>query len=303
MPVETGQMRFLDHDILRSIQSIEIVARLLVEGMYASRHRCPFYGYSVEFKDYREYVPGDDPKTLDWKLLARTERYYVKRFEMESNMNIVCLLDASGSMGYKPKDHKRLTKMEYGSYLSASLAYLACKQQDSPGLVTFGDEIQEFIPPKQGQRHLFGLLARLDGTEAGGTTDIENVLKKIGVRMKHRSIIMVISDCLGDEEGTVDGLKYLAAQGHEVVMLHLMDSDEVKLPFNVLTSFEDLENGRQLMCDPVRQRKKYLARLAAFKERIRSGCLACGADYRFLDTEMPIEIALRDYLLYRRMRG
>ena len=302
MPRDT-HMKFLDPQVLRSIGSIELKARLLVEGMYASQHRCRFYGYSVEFKDYREYVPGDEPRIIDWKTLARTERYYVRRFEMESNMNVVCLLDASGSMSYRPKDPKRLTKMEYASYLTASLSWLVSKQQDSPGLVTFTTDIADFLAPRQGNRHLYSLLARVDAVRPTGETDLAGVLKKVALRLRRRGIFILVSDCHGDPTGTLDGLRHLAARGHEVVVLHLLDRDEVDFPFRSLTSFRDLETGGQVMCDPLRQRREYASRLDAFRQTLRDGSFACGADYRFIDTAQPIELVLRDYLLYRRQRG
>ena len=304
MPIPaTAPMRFLDAKILRSISSLELSARLLVEGMYASRHRCPFYGYSVEFKAYREYSPGDEPRMLDWKLLARTERFYIKRFEMESNMNIVPLLDVSGSMGYQPTDKNRLSKLEYGCYLAASLAYLASKQQDSAGLVVFDTDIRTFVPPRQGQRHLFTLLARLGELKGAGETDIPNALQKMALRLPRRSLLVLITDGHGDEAQVVDGIKQLAARGHELVVFHLVDQDEVDFPFQMLTSFRDAETGRELMCDPLRQRQEYDQRFTAFREAIRAGSLAGGADYRFIHTGLPIELTLRDYLLYRRRRA
>lgn len=304
MPIPaTAPMRFLDATILRTIGSIELSARLLVEGMYASRHRCPFYGYSVEFKAYREYCPGDEPRMLDWKLLARTERFYIKRFEMESNMNVVPLLDVSGSMGYRPADGGRFTKLEYGCYLAASLAYLAAKQQDSPGLVVFDTDIRTFIPPRQGQRHLFTLLARLGELHGAGATDIPNALHKMALRLPRRSLLVLITDGHGDEARVVDGIKQLAARGHELVVFHLVDRDELDFPFQMLTSFRDLETGRELMCDPLRQRQDYAQRFTAFREAIRMGSLASGSDYRFIHTGLPIELVLRDYLLYRRRRA
>lgn len=301
MAVEVPTMKFLDPKILRSLTNIEIKARLLVEGMYASRHRCPFYGFSVEFVDHREYAPGDDPRVIDWKMLARTEKYYVKRFEMESNMNVGCLVDMSGSMSYSPPDANRFTKFEYASYLAASLSYLVTKQQDSPSLVTFSEEIQDFIPPRQGQRHLYSLLARLEQIEPGGETDFEVVLGQVSDRLRRRGIIALISDCHGDN--VMDGIRHLVARGQDVVIFHLLDHDEVTMPFKALTSFRDLETGQQVMSDPLRQRKAYLERLDNFRTDIRDGCARCGADYRFVDTSEPIELVLRDYLLYRRQRA
>jgi len=291
--------RFLDPDVLRSISNIELRARVLVEGMYSSRHRSPYFGHSVEFVDHREYAPGDEPRTIDWKMVARTEKYFVKRFEMESNMNVACVLDASGSMGYRPQDERRLTKLEYGSFLAASICFLVCRQQDSPGLVTFDQDIRDFIPTRQGERHLHTILSRLDELEAGGETGLESVLKSIGQRITRRGIVVLISDGYGDPERVVEGVRHLVVRGQDVIVFQLMDHDEVTFPFKSLTSFRDLELGRQLMSDPLRQRKEYLDRLDEFRRNIRDGCVACGADYRFVDTVEPIETVLRDYLLRR----
>ena len=296
-------MRFLDPTILRAVANIELRARLLVEGMYASRHRSPYYGFSVEFVDHREYSPGDEPRTIDWKMLARTERYFVKRFEMESNMNVVTLLDVSRSMGYRPPSEERLTKLEYGCYLAASISFLVSRQQDSPGLVTFGDEIRDFVPPKQGQRHLYTILARLEALDAQGQTNLPRVLEIIGQRLTRRGIVLLISDCYGTPSTVVDGIRHLAARGQDVVVIQLMDHDEVTFPFKALTTFRDMETGGHLMSDPLRQRPLYLDRLQRFRSAVESGTVACGADYRFVDTAQPIELVLRDYLLYRRKRA
>ena len=295
--------RFLDPQILRSIARIELKARLLVEGLYASRHRCPFYGYSVEFVDHREYAPGDEPRTIDWKMLGRTEKYYVKRFEMESNMNVVCLVDASGSMGYRPLDAERLSKFDYARYFAASLCYLARKQQDAPGMVLFDEGIREFIPAKQGQRHLFTILARLEQAQAARETRLSDAVKQIAQRLTRRGIIVVISDCYGDPEAVLDGMRHLRARGHEVITFQLMDRDEVDFPFKALASFRDLETGRQVVTDPLRQRAVYLERFGKFNRALAEGCAAAGIDHRFIDTAMPIEESLRNYLLYRRERA
>jgi len=295
--------RFLDSKILRSLAHIELKARLLVEGMYASRHRSPYYGFSVEFVDHREYAPGDDPRTIDWKMLARTERYFVKRFEMESNMNVVCLLDTSRSMAYRRGGEEGLSKLEYGCYLAAAVCFLVHRQQDSPGLVTFGEGIRDFVPPKQGQRHLHTILAKLEGLQAQGQTDLPRVLEIIGQRLRHRGIVLLISDGYGEPATVVDGIRHLAARGQDLIVLQVMDHDEVTFPFQALTTFRDMESGASLMSDPLRLREHYLGRLKHFRTAIESGTVACGADYRFVDTAEPIETVLRDYLLYRRQRA
>ena len=296
-------MRFLDPKLLRSLENLELVARLLVEGMYASRHRSPYYGYSVEFVDYREYAPGDDPRTIDWKAVARTEKYFVKRFEMESNMNVACLLDVSGSMDYQPRDKSRFSKLEYACFLAASLSYVVTRQQDSPGLITFDENIRDFIPPKQGQRHFYSMLARLDQLKAGGQTDLSYVLEMVAQRLTRRGIIVLISDCYGNTQNVIDGIRQLRARGHDIIVFQILDHDEITFPFRTLTSFRDMESGTQLMTDPLRQRKLYLNRLDQFTDGINSGCASSGADYRLLDTANPIELVLRDYLLFRRQRG
>jgi uncharacterized protein (DUF58 family) len=300
---KTLPTKFLDAKILRSIGDAELRARLLVEGMYASRHRCPYYGYSVEFVDHREYTDGDEPKMIDWKTYARTDRYFVKRFEMESNMNVLCMFDVSGSMGYRPADTGRMTKIEYGSYLIASICHLVSHQQDSPGLVTFDQDDRDFLPPRQGKRHLFTILSRFDGLEGRSGTQIHAVLRTIARRFKRRGIVVMVSDCNTDEDQVMDGVRLLRAQGHDVILLHLMDVDEIEFPFSALTAFRDMETGEQVISDPVRLRKTYLERFAKFRERIQTDCVAAGVDYRFISTKDPIELVLRDYLMYRRERS
>ncbi|MCJ8328674.1 MAG: DUF58 domain-containing protein [Lentisphaeria bacterium] len=295
-------MKFLDPKVLKNINGIEVKARMLVDGMYASRHRCPDYGASVEFVDHRDYVQGDDPRSIDWKMLARTEKYYIKRFEMESNMDVTCLLDVSGSMGYVTDDRNRLTKLEYASYLAASLAFLMGKQQDAAGLITFDTKMRDFLPPKQGQRHLFSILSCLNNIQAGGETDLEDVLKLVAQRLTRRGLVVLISDCYGNAERVIDGFKHVAGRGQEILVFHIVDDDEINFPFDTLTSFKDLESGQQVLSDPLFQRKNYIDRFERFRDEIEEGVAGFGADYRFASTSDPIEILLRDYLLYRKER-
>lgn len=295
--------RYLDPAIIRSIDRIELKARLLVEGMYASRHRCPSYGYSVEFVDHREYVPGDEPRTIDWRMLARTEKHFVKRFEMESNMNVVCLVDASASMGYRPLDPDRFDKFEYARYLAASTAYLCRRQQDSAGMVLFDEAVREFIPARQGQRHLFTILSRLELATPGKGTNLPTVIGRTAERLGRRGIVMVISDLYGPTVEVSDALRRLVARGHEVIVFHLLDKDEVEFPFQNMANFRDMETGSVTVSDPTSVRTTYLGRLADFRAGVEGACASAGIDYRFVDTSVPIEVALREYLLYRRQRA
>ena len=300
---KTLATKFLDANILRAIADAELRARLLVQGMYASRHRCPYYGYSVEFVDHREYTTGDEPRTIDWKMYGRTDRYYVKRFEMESNMNVLCMFDVSGSMGYRSSDTSRLTKLEYGSYLLAALCHLVTHQQDSPGLITFDQDVRDFIPPRQGKRHLFTILSRFETLVGKSGTQIHTVLRNIAQRFKRRGIVVMVSDCNTDEDQVMDGIRLLRAQGHDVILMHVLDADEIEFPFSALTAFRDMETGKQTISDPIRLRKSYLERFRKFRDRIQNDCIAAGVDYRFISTKDPIELVLRDYLLYRRERS
>lgn len=300
MKQATRQFRYLDPKILQQISGIELKARLLVEGLYASRHRSPHYGYSPEFLDHREYSPGDDLRTVDWRTYARTDRLYVKRFRMESNMNVVCLLDVSGSMGYEPQQKGRLKKLEYASYMAASLCYLALRQQDSAGLITFDTGIRHFIPPGQGDRHLFLILNHLEGIQPGNETRLGDTIQRLIPRLPRRGIIVLISDCHDDPDGVVAGLKNVAARGHELIVFQLLDHDEVTWPFRNLCNFKDLETGATVMGDPLALRHAYLEKLSAFTSAIEHGCNLCGSDYRLIDTSKPIEEMLQSYLLMRR---
>jgi len=293
----------LDPKIIRNLPDIELLARLLVQGAYAHMHRCKQYGHSVEFVDHREYMPGDEPRHIDWKMLARTERWYVKRFEMESNMDVTTVLDVSGSMGYRPDDKKRFTKFEYARFLTAALCYLVNKQNDAPGFISFGTDIRDYFPPKQGKRHLYGILARLAELKPEEGTDLDNVLGKLSLRLKRRGLVVLFSDFYGDTEVITDGMKQISARGHDLVVFHLVDTDERDFPFRQLTSFRDLESGGQLLNDPLLGRRVYQRRFNRFQEEIREGTHAAGGDYRFITTADPIEYVLRDYLLFRRQQN
>jgi uncharacterized protein (DUF58 family) len=222
---------------------------------------------------------------------------------MESDMAVTCVLDTSASMGYQPSDRRRFSKEEYACYLVAGLAYLAQRQQDAPGLITFDETIREFVPPKQGQRHLFTILARLEQMRAGGAGDPGRALQQVSQRLKRRGLVLVITDGWGEQAHLTDGIRHLRARGHDTVLLHLLDHDEVTFPFQSMASFQDMESGVQSLADPLRQRRTYLERLEAFRAAVEKGCVDAGADYRFIDTAEPIETVLRSYLLERRREG
>ena len=298
MPPATG-FKYLDPDVLRSVANIELKAKMLVEGLYASRHRSPFYGYSAEFVDHRNYAPGDEPKLIDWRVFGRTDRLYVKRLEMESNMNVLVLLDTSASMGYTPLDRKRFTKLEYACYLTAALGYLVCHQQDATGLVAFDRDIRQFIPARQGERHLHLMFSALEDLDPNGETDLSAVLTRLGHLVTRKGLVVVLSDFHDEPDIVAQGLKLLAARGHDVIVFQILDHDELEWPFEALSNFRDLETGRTVMGDPMAMRDRYLRNLDHLIETVRDACKACGADHRLIDTNQPIQEALRDYLLLR----
>ena len=296
---EASHLRFLDPKILASVADIELKARLLVQGMWASRHKSPYYGHSVEFVDHREYSPGDEPKTIDWKTYARTDRYLVKRFEMESHMNVVVLLDVSGSMSYRPQSKNRIGKLEYASYVAAGLSYLALHQQDAAGLITFDTGIRDFLPPRQTKQHLMSILARLDGIQPGGETGFDAVCTLLAQRLPRRGMVVLLSDCYDEPSAVLDGFKMLLTRGHEVIVFQILDHDELEWPFDKLSNFRDLETGQTVRGDPAALRENYLTNLRAFLTRVEEGAKSCGITYTLVDTAEPIEKTLQHYLLRR----
>lgn len=298
-PSEHHRFQYLDPTMLASIAGIELKARYLVEGLWASRHRSPLYGYSVEFVDHRNYTFGDEPRTIDWRIFGRTDRFYVKRFEMESNLDVTILLDLSASMTYEPEDKGRLTKFQYASYLAAGLAYLLLHQQDAPGLVTFDTEVRTFLPPRQSRRHLWTILAELERAECGGETSIGPVLETVAERLKRRGMVILISDCIDDSEALLAGIRKVAARQHEVLLFQVLDYDERHWPFQRPSSFTDLESRLVVEGDPVSLREEYLQQFEEFLETIGAGCRRADVHRVLVDTTVPLEQSLKDYLLRR----
>jgi len=288
--------RFLDPRILGKLPSIELIARRLVNGMFIGYHRSPYYGFSVEFADHREYVQGDEIKTLDWKVFGKTDRFYVKRFEMESNLRCFCLLDVSASMDYAGQG---LTKLEYGCYLAASLAYLMVRQHDQAGLITFDNEVRELIPARGSRKHLRLILQRLSRIRPQPATDLPVILHELAERLPRRALLILITDGFGDPEALGPALQHLRFRRHEVIFFHTLDRYELDLPHDALSDFVDAETKRRLPVDPMVDRPGYLERLGRFREAIRQGCHKNQIDYVLANTSEPIEKMLFRYLVRR----
>jgi uncharacterized protein (DUF58 family) len=294
-----SEQRFLDPGVLARIGSLELRARTIVEGFISGLHRSPLKGFSVEFAEYRQYLPGDDLSTMDWKVFARTDRHYVKKFEEETNLRGHLVLDISASMTY---GSGAMTKLEYGSCLAASLAYLMSRQRDAAGLVTFDDRIQHVTAPSIRPGHLRALLVVLDRLQAGHRTDSGRPLHQLADAIGKRGLVVLISDLFDDPARVVDGLKHFRFRGSEVLVFHLLDHAERTFPFESPVRFRDLESGDEVTVAPRAARERYLAELEALTDTYKRELGLAGIDYVLVDTSEPLDVALRSYLAVRGRR-
>jgi uncharacterized protein (DUF58 family) len=291
-----SELRFLDPAVLARLGTLELKARTVVEGFLTGLHRSPFKGFSVEFAEYRQYMPGDDLSSIDWKVYARTDRYYVKKFEEETNLDCHLLLDVSASMGYGSQG---VTKLEYASMLTGSLAYLMQRQRDAVGLTTFDDAIVAMLPPSARPSHLRSLLVTLDRMAIGKRTNVAKPLHQLADGIAKRGMVILISDLLDEPEHVVEGLRHFRFRGTEVVVFHVLDPAELTFPFTRASRFRDLESGGELMAVPSVVREQYLGELNATIDRYKRELGGAGIDYRLLDTSEPLEFALMSYLSTR----
>ncbi len=292
--------RFIQPDVLSRISNLDLLARTVVEGFIAGLHRSPYKGFSVEFLSYRPYIPGDDPMHLDWKLYARTDRYYIKEFEDETNTSLNLLVDVSHSMGYSSRG---ITKYEYAFYLASSLAYLAIRQRDGAGLTLFDDRILEHIPPRSTRGHLHTLLTRMEQAELGAKTQVGKPLHELADRLHKRGFIVLISDLLDDSEAILDGLRHFRFEGHEVIVLHLLDPQEVHFDFKDAVEFEDMETGEKMLIVSESVKEAYLENVNRFLDTLKENCGLLGIDYSLITTDQPVDFALFNYLTARQRRG
>jgi uncharacterized protein (DUF58 family) len=290
---------FLDPAVVARLGTLELKARTIVEGLLSGLHRSPFKGFSVEFAEYRQYIAGDDLATIDWKVYARSDRHYVKKFEEETNLDCHVMLDLSGSMAYGSRG---ITKFEYGACLAASLGYLMNRQRDAVGLTAFDDRIVAVLPASARPGHLRSLLITLNRLEPGRETDVAQPLHRLAESLTKRGLVVLISDLLDDPDRVVRALKHFQFRGTDVIVFHVLDPDEIEFPFERATRFEDLETSEEVMAVPSVVREHYLAQMNALIERYRRDLGACGIDYCLISTEQPLEIALLAYLSTRARR-
>ncbi len=292
--------RYLDPAVVGKLENLELKARLIVEGYIAGLHRSPYHGFSVEFAEYRPYMPGDSIKTVDWKVYGKTDRTYVKVFEEETNLIANLLLDKSGSMGFPEGG---TTKLEYGSMLAASLAYLMIRQQDAVGLCMFDDAVRAMIPHRSVRKQLFHILQTLEGTTPGAKTSISPALHELAERMGRRGLVVLISDLMDNPEKVLMGLKHFRHRRHEVIVFHVLDPREMDVDYKEEVEFEDMETGQKLRVEPAFLRDQFKKDVRAWIDTLERGCRNHQIDYHLLRTDTPFDRALTAFLGKRTRMG
>jgi len=292
--------RYLEPEAVARIARIDLVARSVVEGFISGLHRSPYRGFSVEFVEHREYTPGDNIKDIDWQAYGRSDRFYIKQYEEETNLKAYILLDASGSMGYKHSE-AGLTKLEYGSYLAATLAYLMMRQQDSVGLIIFDKEIRQFIPPHSTPQHLDLLLRDLEKIEPGAITNVSRTFHDLAERIKRRGLIIVVSDLFDEPLDVMRGLRHFRFKKHEVMIFHIFDKWEIEFPFKRLADFVDMETNERLHVDPRYVQGEYRSLIDGFIAGYKRDCASALVEYVQTDTSVPYDFMLSAYLAKRKM--
>jgi uncharacterized protein (DUF58 family) len=299
-------MRLLPDKTLASLGRLELIARGVVEGFIAGKHRSPHKGFSVEFAEHRPYVPGDDLRNLDWRVLGRKDRYYIKQYVEETNLRATILVDASGSMAYGGDaaalvEGRRVTKFGYAQHLAACLAYLLIGQADAVGLMTFDTRPRTYLPARSRASQVRLILEELERTGPGGETGLADIFHDIAERIPRRGLVIVLSDLFDDTAALIQALHHFRYRRHEVLLFHIMAEEELRFPFDRFTHFKDLEHpGQELAIDPKTIRASYLERVRRFLDEVTAGCGRLQIDYVPVNTTTPFERALSEYLARRR---
>ena len=291
---------YLKPEVINQIKRLDLRAQFVVRGFLHGLHASPYQGFSVEFSEHRKYTIGDDPSDIDWLVYAKTDKYYVKKFEAETNITGYLVMDLSHSMAYTYR--QELSKFDYAICLAASLGYLMIHQQDPVGLITFDQKIRSSLPPRSKRAHLGNLLSLLARLEPAGETDVARSLGQLAAMLKQRSLVMIFSDLLVDPEPVLRAMQQLRHGGHDVIIFHVLDEAEVNFPFDGMVRFEDPESEEMVTVDATSFRRDYVEELNEFRQQYRRHCRDNGIDYVELDTSMQFDKALMEYLLSRRSR-
>ena len=290
----TAATRFLDPATLARIGNLELVARTVVDGFIHGLHQAPYVGASVDFAEHRPYMPGDDIRRIDWRVFARTDRFYVKEFEADTNTNFVILLDLSRSMAFGTGP---VSKLDYGRYVAASLAWFSRRQRDRIGLVTFADDIVSVVPPSA--KHLDAVLHELDRSRPAGRGELYRPLNRVAELLSRRSIVVLISDLYEPAPDVLRATALLRARHHDLIVFQVLDPAELTFPYEDASQFEDLESGERMPVVPGKVREGYRALMGDHLDELRSGMARDRIDYRLFDTSQPIDLALFEFLSYR----
>jgi len=292
--------KYLRPEVIRQVGRLDLRAKFIVEGFLAGLHASPFHGFSVEFSEHRKYVPGDDLKDLDWNVYAKTDKYYIKKFQAETNVTGYLVMDLSASMAWTYR--QELTKFEYGICLAAALGYLMIHQQDPVGLITFAEKIQTSLPPRSKRTQLGAILAVLANLKPAGKTNIPGALHQLASMIRSKSLIMLFSDLLTEPAPVLESLHHLRHRGNEVILFHILDEAEVHFPFDGVIEFEDVEDDARLTLDARGMRPDYLRSLSEFQDFYCEECSRANIDYVPMDTSVGFDKALMEYLLQRQKR-
>lgn len=295
----TRPTRLLQPEVLAGLANLELVARAVVEGFLIGLHRSPRFGFSQEFAEYRAYAEGDDPRFIDWNVYARTDRAYIKRFLGETNSHLIILLDASASMGIATQN---ISKLRYGQFLAASLAYLASKQHDAVGTLIFDDQTRAYRPPSSRAGNLSGVLHTIDAAEPAGGTDLDGSFQYFQEQVSRRGLVAVISDFYCDPDEMIAGVRPLAFQGQDVILFQVLDPGEMTPEISESTLLEDVETGEAVEVSPKFMREQYPERIRAHIRALKDAAAGIGADHVLLNTAEPLDQSLRNYLLFRERR-
>jgi len=289
------KLQYLNPEILSKVSSMELRAKFVVEGFLAGIHKSPYHGFSVEFTEHRPYMPGDDLRKLDWKILAKTNRYYIKQFEEETNLSAHIFIDTSASMGFS-SEQKNISKLKYSSYLAASLSYLMIKQKDAVGLGLYDSTLHNYLSPRTSPSHLHRLLVALENMKPSSNTSISDAIGPFIEKIKRKGLIILISDLFDSIENILRLIKQFRYNGHEVIIFHIMDEQEVQFNYSNNLQFVDVESNESINTIPAQIKKQYKIAVEEFISKIKNSCHQHKIDYTLLTTSTKYDIALLQYL-------
>jgi len=295
-------INYLDPRILDKVAKLELRARLLVEGFVTGMHKSPYRGFSVEFAQHRDYVPGDDLRHLDWKIFGKADRFFIKQYEEETNLRAHLFLDQSESMNYAHDEG--MSKFDYSATACAALAYMIQQQADAVGLTLFDEKVCTQVPPSNTRANLANVFSALEQADTREQkTKVGTVLHELASQLRQRGLVIVFSDLFDEPEEVLRGLRELRSRNHDIIVFHVFDRDEVEFPFERMTLFEGMEQMPELLCDPKSLREAYRAEIEGFAEEIRKGCLAQRIDYVRVQNDTPLDVILTSYLSARTARA